>query len=79
MSILLNKLLSLNVISSFQSILKEILQEQIGEGCNCKSDKQICINGICKCPDGFMVRILIKDILSYHKEEVERRKNQRNF
>ncbi|KAL3990494.1 EGF-like domain family protein [Acanthocheilonema viteae] len=29
-------------------------QEQIKEECNCKSDKQICINGICKCPDGFM-------------------------
>uniref|UniRef100_A0A158Q8R8 Neurogenic locus Notch protein n=1 Tax=Elaeophora elaphi TaxID=1147741 RepID=A0A158Q8R8_9BILA len=29
-------------------------QEQIKDGCNCKSDKQICINGICKCPDGFM-------------------------
>ncbi|EJD76527.1 hypothetical protein LOAG_16543 [Loa loa] len=29
-------------------------QERIEEECNCKSDKQICINGICKCPDGFM-------------------------
>ncbi|KAM3727370.1 Uncharacterized protein ACO02O_04038 [Dirofilaria immitis] len=29
-------------------------QEQIMEKCNCKSSKQICINGICKCPDGFM-------------------------
>ncbi|VDN81915.1 unnamed protein product [Brugia pahangi] len=29
-------------------------QEQIEEECNCKSDKQICISGICKCPDGFM-------------------------
>uniref|UniRef100_A0A915PEK5 Uncharacterized protein n=1 Tax=Setaria digitata TaxID=48799 RepID=A0A915PEK5_9BILA len=28
-------------------------QERTEEGCNCKSDKQICINGICKCPDGF--------------------------
>uniref|UniRef100_A0A8R1XQU3 Uncharacterized protein n=1 Tax=Onchocerca volvulus TaxID=6282 RepID=A0A8R1XQU3_ONCVO len=28
-------------------------QETVEE-CNCKSDKQICINGICKCPDGFM-------------------------
>ncbi|VDK78277.1 unnamed protein product [Litomosoides sigmodontis] len=29
-------------------------QERIEQGCYCKSDKQICINGICKCPDGFM-------------------------
>ncbi|VDN06462.1 unnamed protein product [Thelazia callipaeda] len=32
----------------------DLCENRIERECNCKSSKQICVNGVCKCPEGLM-------------------------